>query len=288
MSALTDFDLDETGKIDLSAIYDRPDPRDYYQTLVNLDYRIPAEGAPVFRRVIEVERSIRKRRQLKLLDVGCSYGVNAALLKHNRTLPELFRAYGVAATGALSRRELLARDRTLFEPSVEANELTVIGLDPATRAVGYAREAGILDGYCTRDLENEPPTADEWALLADVDLVISTGAIGYVGAPTFVRILEAAERRPWFALFALRMFSFAAIGEALKERGYEVYKLEGKTFRQRHFADGKERAEVFGNLDALGLDPAPHESDGWYHAEFFFARPADEEAPAPLPGLIRL
>lgn len=120
MSALTDFDLDETGKIDLSAIYDRPDPRDYYQTLVNLDYRIPAEGAPVFRRVIEIERLVRQRRQLKLLDVGCSCGVNAALLKHNRTLPDLFRAYGVAATGALSRRKLLARDCTLFEPRAEA------------------------------------------------------------------------------------------------------------------------------------------------------------------------
>ena len=70
-----------------------------------------------------------------------------------------------------------------------------------------------------------------------------------------MRILEAAGRRPWLALFTLRMFSFDAIGEALKERGYAVFKLDGKTFRQRHFADGKERTEVFANLDALGIDP---------------------------------
>ena len=285
MSALTDFDLDETGKIDLSAIYDRPDPRDYYQTLVNLDYRIPAEGAPLFRKVIEVERTVRKRRPLKLLDVGCSYGVNAAILKHERTLPDLFKAYGAAATGALSRRELIARDRAAYRHN---GDLTVIGLDPAERAVGYAREAGILDGYLTRDLENEAPSEDERALLADVDLVISTGAIGYVGAPTFNRILDAAGRRPWMALFALRMFSFDAIAEVLKERGYAVFKLAGKTFHQRHFADGNERAEVFANLDGLGLDPADAESDGWYHAEFFFAHPVDEDVPAPLPGLVRL
>ncbi len=285
MSALTDFDLDETGKIDLTEIYDRPDPRDYYQTLVNLDYRIPAEAAPVFRQVIEVERSIRQRRHLKLLDVGCSYGVNAALLKHERTLPDLYRAYSASATGALSRRELVARDRAANRSS---GDLTVIGLDPATRAVGYAREAGILDAYLTRDLENEAPTSAEQALLADVDLVISTGAIGYVGAPTFVRIVEAAEKKPWLALFALRMFPIDAIAEALKARGYAVFKLAERTFHQRHFADDKERAEVFANLDALGIDPAPHESDGWYHAEFFFARPADEEAPALLPGLMRL
>ncbi len=286
MSALTDFDLDETGKIDLSAIYDRPDPRDYYQTLVNLDYRIPAEAAPIFRCVIEIERSARKRRHLKLLDVGCSYGVNAAILKHGQALTDLFRAYGAAATAALSRRELLSRDRATFGQSAAQAELTVIGLDPAERAVGYAREAGILDDYLTRDLENEEPSAAEHDLLADVDLVISTGAIGYVGAPTFIHILGAAERRPWFALFALRMFSFDAIAAALKERGYDVFKLAGRTFHQRHFADGKERAEVFANLDALGIDPAHHESDGWYHAEFFFAHPADDKVPPPLPGLV--
>ena len=285
MSALTDFDLDDNGKIDLTEIYDRPDPRDYYQTLTNLDYRIPAEGAPIFRQVIEVERSVRKRRSLKLLDVGCSYGVNAAILKHDRTLPDLFRAYSASATGALSRRELLARDRASFRRNAE---LTVVGLDPAERAVNYAREAGILDGYLIRDLESEAPSPEEQALLADVDLTISTGAIGYVGAPTFVHILEAAPNRPWFALFALRMFSFDAIAEALKERGYAVFKLAGRTFRQRHFADDKERAEVLANLDALGIDPEGRESDGWYHAEFFFARPADENVPAPLPGLMRL
>ena len=285
MSALTDFDHDETGKIDLTEIYDRPDPRDYYQTLTNLDYRIPAEAAPVFRQVIAVERSIRKRRHLTLLDVGCSYGVNAAILKHERTLPDLYRAYSASATGALSRRQLVVRDRAAYRSS---GDLTVIGLDPAERAVGYAREAGILDAYLTRDLENEAPTPAEHALLAEVELVISTGAIGYVGAPTFERILAAAGKRPWLALFALRMFSFDAIAEALKAHGYAVYKLAGQTFRQRHFADSKERAEVFANLDALGIDPGPYERDGWYHAEFFFAHPADEEAPAPLPGLVRL
>jgi SAM-dependent methyltransferase len=285
MSALTDFDLDDTGKINLNSIYDRPDPRDYYQTLVNLDYRIPAEGAPVFRKVIEVERSARKRTALKLLDVGCSYGVNAAILKHERALPDLFRAYSAATTGAFTRRELLARDRAIYKGS---GNLTVIGLDPAERAVGYAREAGILDGYLTRDLEIESPDEEERALLADVDLVISTGAIGYVGVPTFTHIIESAERRPWLALFTLRMFSFDAIAEMLKAHGYAVFKLDGKTFHQRHFADGKERAEVFANLDALGLDPAGHESDGWYHAEFFFARPADEDISLPLPGLMRI
>ncbi len=287
MSALTDFDLDETGKIDLTGIYDRPDPRDYYQTLINLDYRIPGEAEPVFRKVIEAQRTARNRRQLKLLDVGCSYGVNAAILKHCCSLPELFRFYGSAVTGALSRSELVARDRA-FYGRADSEELTCVGLDTAARSVGYAHEAGILDAFIARDLEQETPTDEECAVLADTDLVISTGAIGYVGAATFTHILDCVSTRPWLALFALRMFPIDEIAEALKERGYAVLKLAGETFRQRHFAGRDERAEVFANLKRLGIDPAGLESEGWYHAEFFFARPADEHGPDPVPGLVAI
>jgi len=285
MSALTDFDLDETGKIDLSRIYDRPDPRDYYQTLVNLDYCIPGEAESLFRAAVEAYRKARGRQRLKVVDVGSSYGVNGAILKHGFRLADLFRHYGAEATGAMSRRELLARDRGLFVDN-EADELTVIGLDPAEPAVAYARECGILDGYITSDLEQNDPRPDERALLAGTDLVISTGAIGYVGAPTFERILDASEGRPWFALFALRMFPVAAIADALRARGYAMWKLDGNTFRQRRFAGRDERAEVLANLERLDIDPAGCEGEGWYHAEFFFARPADEDCADPVDGLV--
>ncbi len=286
MSALTDFDLDETGKIDLSDIYDRPDPRDYYQTLVNLDYRIPAEAEPIFRAVIAAERGNRQRHRLKVLDVGCSYGVNAAILKHGCALPDLFRRYGVKACSTMSRRDLIARDRA--DVSTISGDLTFVGLDPAERAVAYAREAGVLDAFVTRDLEHEEPSGEENALLSDTDLVISTGAIGYVGPATFAHILDCTGNSPWLALFALRMFPIDGIAEMLEARGYSVFKLAGRTFRQRHFADRKEQAEVLANLADLGIDPAGREADGWYHAEFFFARPSSEQAPPPMPGLVSL
>ena len=288
MSALTDFDLDETGKIDLTDIYDRPDPRDYYQTLVNLDYRIPAEGEPIFRRVIEAHRAASPQDKLRILDVGCSYGVNAAVLKHGCKLADLFRFYGAGATGALSRGQLVARDRDFFARRAPGGELTFVGLDPAARAVGYAREVGVLDGFITRDLETEAPSADEAGLLADIDLVISTGAIGYVGAPTFAHIVDCARNKPWLALFALRMFPIDGIAEVLKGRGYALFKLAGQTFRQRRFADRNEESEVLSNLAGLGIDPAGRESEGWYHAEFFFARPAAEAVADPIPGLVAL
>lgn len=286
MTALTAFDHDDSGKIDLSAIYDRPDPRGYYQTLSALQYRIPEEAAPVFRAVFDALRAGRELETIHAADVGCSYGVNAAVLKYGLTIADLGRLYGRAQAGGLSRRELVARDRALADRP--EGRLSVVGIDVATRAVGYACQAGILDGGVVSDLETYDPTSGEALLLAATDIVISTGAIGYVGAPTFGRILDAADRPPWLALFALRMFPIIDIAALLTRRGYRVFKLEGRTFPQRRFADDTEEAEVLANLAALQIDPGGRESKGWLHAEFFLALPSGEAAEPPLPGLVAL
>jgi hypothetical protein len=285
MSGLTTFDLDDTGKIDLHTIYDQPDPRGYYQTLGNLDYQIPAVAAPVFRKIIDARRKLRKRRKATLLDVGSSYGVNAAILRNGIDLSDLFRLYSRRLTKDLSRSELVARDQMLFSATCADKDLTAIGLDVAGEAVGYAEEVGVIDTGLTANLEKRLPTADEGKVIAPVDLIISTGAIGYVGAPTFARILDRSGKAPWFALFALRMFPLDDIAAMLKKRGYSVYRLLGRTFRQRRFASREEAQQVIARLEALGIDPAGHEADGWYHADFYFARREEEEGPPPVQGL---
>jgi hypothetical protein len=284
-TSTTRFDLDETGKIDLHAIYDRPDPRSYYQTLINLDYQIPAAGKPNFRVVIEARRQSRGRKRITLLDVGSSYGVNAALLNHSVSLPDLFRLYSREKTKDLSRSQLVARDRKLFAEIRTDRELTVIGLDIAGEALDYAQEIGIIDAGLAANLELRPPPVEDRELLSEVDVVISTGAIGYVGVPTFSRILDCAEHSPWFALFALRMFPIDEIAAMLNSRGYVVYRQRGRTYRQRRFAGADEKQEVLARLAALRIDPAGLEAEGWYHAEFYFAWQQGEGAPLPVEGL---
>ncbi len=288
MSVQSDFELDDTGKIDLSGIYDRPDPHDYYQTLATLDYRVPAAAEPVLRAVIAAERAERKRRELTVLDIGCSYGVNAAILKHGCDLADLTAFYSARTTASLPRRELLSRDRDFFTKRLSDPDLRVVGLDTAENAVAYACAAGVMDAGIVADLEVQPPSEPEAELITDIDLAISTGAIGYVGAPTFAHILDHAGRAPWFALFALRMFPINAIADVLKDAGYEVFRLTGQTFRQRRFASRKEASEVLANLAQLGIDPAGRESEGWYHAEFYFARPASETVTPPIARLVRI
>lgn len=285
MSQLTDFDLDQDGKIDLHTVYDQPDPRGYYQTLSQFDYRIPSAAEPLFRRTIRALRRARRKPAATLLDVGSSYGVNAAILKHRYSLPALFDIYGREATEGIAHDGLIERDRALFGNGRADDSLLTIGLDTSAKAIGYANEVGIIDKGIVANLEERAPTPKETADLAPVDLVVSTGAIGYVGAPTFDHILDAARRSPWFALFALRMFPIARIASTLKRRGYAVFKLDGETFRQRRFASREERAEVLARLDSLGIDPTGRESDGWLHAEFFLARPEGEPSGLSLPDL---
>jgi hypothetical protein len=287
VTVLKTFDLDDDGKIDLSAIYDQPDPRSYYQTLIRLDYRIPEAARSIFSRLIQSMRGTRERQIMTVLDVGSSYGVNAAILKHGYGLSELFNLYSLAATAGLTREQLIERDRSLFQGDGDAN-LETIGLDTAEAAIDYACATNILDSGIVADLELRPPSDREASRLGGPDLVISTGAIGYVGAPTFQRILDSVERLPWMALFALRMFPIAEIAGALKARGYQLFHLRGQTFRQRRFAGANERTEVLTRLASLGIDPTGRELEGWYHAEFFLALPEDEAAEPPLANLFRV
>jgi carnitine O-acetyltransferase len=288
MTGITDFNLDKTGKIDLHAIYDQPDPRAYYQTLVNLDYKIPATAAPVFKQAIEAFRKANGRQAITLLDVGSSYGVNAAVLRHGVDLASLFYLYRREKTKDLSRSTLVERDRKVFSEIRADRSMKTIGLDVAGEAVSYAEEIGILDAGLAADLEKRPPSVQEESVLAPVDIVISTGAIGYVGAPTFTRILDCARTAPWLALFSLRMFPVDKIASALGTRGYSFYRLRDRTFPQRRFASEDESRKVLARLRELKIDPAGREAEGWYHADFYFAwRQAGPGRP-PVEGLVAL
>ena len=279
--------LDETGKVVLDDIYNRPDPRGYFTALKPLQYMIPQLAKPVFDEVIAAFRRMRNKKRPKLVDVGCSYGVNAALLKHRMDLAQLYDLYADRSAAELTRDRLMARDRRLFAADAGASALDVVGLDSAERAVAYAVETGILDDGVAADLEANEPEAGERDALSDADLVISTGCIGYVGAPTFARILDANRAtRPWLAHFVLRMFSFEPLRNLFKARGYLTEKAQGRLFRQRRFASGVEQAEVLGRLEERGVDAAGREAERWLYAEFFLSRPAEEARRMPLAEIV--
>ncbi len=279
MSTAETFALDETGKIDITDIYNKPDPRRYYSTLRHLEYQIPGTAKPVFQRVISAYRHAHEKDKVRVLDVGCSYGVNAVILKCDLGMDQLYDLYACQAGASTKRNQLLAHDQSLMDECIKDGELEVVGLDISKSAVDYAVEAHLLDDGVAANLEAGAPPSEAAAVLDEADLVISTGCIGYVGKKTLKGILDAnAPQKPWMTHFVLRMFPFDERGAVLEHFGYVTEKVENQTFVQRRFASDEEQEHVLQRLSELGIDPSGLEAEGWYHAEAFISRPAEDYA----------
>lgn len=275
--------FDRTGKLSLDHVYNRPDPRDYFTTLQQLDYRVPDLAKPVFRRLLEAKREMNGEAAAKIVDVGCSYGVNAALLKHDLSLDALYRLYDGGAPDG--QEALLARDRALFAGPNDA-DLSVVGVDAAEHAVAYAVGVGVLDDGVFTNLERHEPSAADRRALGDADMIISTGCVGYVTETSLEHLVEAGrDKGAWMANFVLRMFDYQPVEEMLAERGYVTEKLAGGLFPQRRFVSAEEQENVFDNLRRRGLAPDEAERDGWYLAELHVSRPADQAA-VPLAAML--
>ncbi len=266
------FEIANDAKANFDDVYNLPDPRRYYRTLGALDYRIPTEAAPVFKRVLEAIDIDRP----KIVDVGCSYGVNAAMIRYDLDFAELVARYRKASMATESVAEAIFRDAAFFADKEPAVDATFAGVDIAHEALGYARSVGLIDRGVAENLEAAPLSAEGAAAVSGVDLVITTGAVGYVTAETFTKIINAADGRPpCVAAFALRQFPFGDIAAELEAFGLTTEKLEGRYFPQRRFIDAEEQSGAIAAAEALGLDTEGLESEGAYYAEFYLAAPAD-------------
>ena len=277
------FEEINEAKANLDGIYDRPDPREYFRKLKPLHYGIPDAAKPIFRKLISHLRR-RRRETVHVLDLGCSYGVNAALLKHDLSMPELYEHWGQTKLTEATPEEVVEYDRRYFGNLPEAEDIEVIGLDQAEHAVEFAEEVGLIDEGLAVNLETEPLPGPVHEELAQVDLVTSTGCVGYVTEKTFERLLPAVTegQSPWLANFVLRMFPFEPIAEMLNERGYATEKLEGHTFVQRKFASDEEQEQVLEQLCEQGIDTAGKEAEGHLLAEFYLSRPIRDSVATPL------
>jgi carnitine O-acetyltransferase len=276
MADLAMHDLDETGKVVLDNIYNEPDPRAYFSTLRELDYKIPQLAKPKFQSVLQAYRQVKGTIDTKIIDLGCSYGVNAALLKCDMEMGDLYGLYDEDTRDEMDRSSLIARDRKIFCEASRDDHLEIVGVDIAPQAAAYAEEVAIMDDTVVADLEHGALSTKHREALSDADLVISTGCIGYITERTIGKVLDANEASPpWMAHFVLRMFPFEPIQQALSERGYVTARGQG-TYRQRRFASDDEREQVLDRLVDMGIDSSGYEADGWYYADFFLSRPVDD------------
>jgi hypothetical protein len=268
------------AKTNFDDIYDQPDPRSYFRMLGTYDYAVPHYGQQVFRQVLDA----LPVDQPTLVDLCCSYGINAALLKHDIELQDLYDRYVSDEVADLSSEELADLDREFYAGLRRESVPEVIGLDTAGNAVDYAMEVGLIDQGAAENLEDGDPSPDLAEAVGSADLLTVTGGIGYVTERTFNRLLGCStpERRPWVASLCLRTVPFEPIAECLAGQGLVTEQLDGVTFPQRRFTSDDEREYALSELDAMGVDAAGREAEGAYHVNVFLSRPPEDAAGRPI------
>lgn len=273
-------------KADFNHIYTESDPREYYRVLFGLDYVIPELAKPTIRRL--VARRAADGRHPKVIDVGCSYGINAALLRFPLDLRRIGARYASAEMQALDTAVLFDLDRKYFASWPHLHNITMVGQDVSVPAIKYGLATGVLDQGISTNLEEHEPDSVDRSALAGADLIISTGCVGYVTAKTFRRIMEVqpSGKLPWVANFVLRMFPYDAFTEEFQRFGLVTEKVEGMTFVQRRFHSRSEFEATIDTLRARGIDTANKESEGLLHAELYISRPPDDVQAVPLGDLI--
>ncbi|MGX1908334.1 hypothetical protein ACWIID_05660 [Streptomyces phaeochromogenes] len=267
-------------------VYDQPDPRHFFRLLGRWDYRTPHHAQGVFRRVAAARtRTARAAAPVTVLDICCSYGINAALLNHSLTLEDLYAHYTSPQAAALTTAELIEWDRAYYAARRRPDAHRVIGLDIAANAISYALAVGLLDEGFTENLEAAPPTPALLRAARPALLVTVTGGASFLSPRTFQPLLAAAHEPVWIAAFVLRTGSYRHIADGLTPYGLITEKAGAPTYPQRRFTSVHEQRYAITAVTAAGEDPRAKETDGYFHTALHLSRPAKDATALPLTTL---
>jgi hypothetical protein len=221
-----------------------------------------------------------------VLDVGCSYGINAAVHRFPVTFTVLRRRYTRHEVAALSSEELCRLDKNYYASWPDVGVGRFVGLDVSAPAVAYAERVGLIERGIVANLETSPIEAHDAEKLEDVDVILSTGSVGYVTDKTFSTLLDVMPRTPWIISFVLRMFPYDDLASAFADRGLITERLASAVFVQRRFRNVEELNNTLGQLSCRGVDTSGFESDGLLRAELYLSRPQKDVEAAPLDRVV--
>ena len=269
-------------------IYDQPDPRAFFRSLGRWEYQTPHHAQGIFRRMVTARtQAARAAEPVTVLDICCSYGINAALLNHDLTLDDLYAHYASPEAAALTTAELIEWDRAYYAAHRRPDPARVVGLDTAANAIAYARAVGLLDEGFAENLEAAPPTPALLRATHHTRLITITGGASFLSPRTFQAVLDGAQEPAWVAAFVLRTGSYQAIVEGLTPYGLSTEKATTPTFPQRRFTGATEQQYAVDAVTAAGEDPQGKETDGYFHTALHLSRPAADARALPLATLLR-
>ncbi len=258
-------------KKDFTNIYVQETPTPYLEEMNNLKYRIADQTKPLYTHI--AERMVNQQKTpIKILDIGSSYGINSALMKHGLTTSDLDEFF-LDSNPYPSIKET----QDFFDEQPINNQNFEFYLnDMSQPALDFAENVGLCKNSFSTNLEEESVPVNFKNILNKIDLVISTGCIGYIGWKTFDKIFSSIERtdtHPVFAFTSLRIFPLEDIKETFEKNGFEMIKTKVGPLRQRQFHDEKEKSETLKLLSERNIDTENLEEKGYYFSDFFVGGP---------------
>ena len=277
------YDNENQAKVSFDDVYTAPTPHAYIASMARLGYEIGEQARPYCAAAVDLlrERS-RDAWPLQMLDVGCSYGMGSAFVKFGCSFDEMVAFFSSRAPKEYNAACEAMRRWLNVTPA--ASDVRVVGLDSSELAIRFAVDAGLLDGGLARNFEqpNAVPSDEERAWFRSCNLLISTGAIGYVTERTFEAILphlgkdHPADFGPVAVVTILRMFDLSPIKDVFEAHGLTFGPVPGVRLPQRKFADLQECRKVLALLHDKGIDTREWEDRGKQHADLFIAAPPQQ------------
>ncbi len=267
-------------KADFNSIYTEPPPHKYISTMAEHGYRIGEKARPYFQSAVQLLEELNgEALPVQMLDLGCSYGIGSALVKYGCSFDELTAFYSNRAPTEFS--SCCDATRMWLNVVPPACNIRCVGLDSSAPAIDFALHSRLLDAGISRDYElaGVVPTQNEAAWFQNCNLLVSTGAIGYVTEQTLAKILchlgknHSGEYGPFVVVSILRMFDIQPIREVFWQFGLDFKPVPGVYLPQRRFIDKKEEREVLKILGERGVDSRGLEDNGELYCRLYVAGP---------------
>nr|VFK66541.1 MAG: hypothetical protein BECKUNK1418G_GA0071005_109711 [Candidatus Kentron sp. UNK]VFK68443.1 MAG: hypothetical protein BECKUNK1418H_GA0071006_100246 [Candidatus Kentron sp. UNK] len=248
------FDTNLSSKASFDAIYEALTPKPYLEQMAALDYCIADKAAPFVAAAMGFP-GLHSGSRIGILDVGSSYGIGAAVMKYGHDFPSISAFFREASQ---HKDECVRQTRHWLARHPPARDLHYVGLDSSRPAIKFGVDADLLDAGIARDLESPGSelAASERALIGGCDLLVSTGAVGYLGRRTFQAILphlgksgDKDGRSPLALFTVLDIFDAEDVMGTFHDHSFECLPLANVSLNQRNFFDDRERENLLSLLD---------------------------------------
>ena len=270
------YQKENEAKACFDNIYTAATPHAYIEMMEENDYEISEQARPYCMAAVDLLKNRNGGDSpVQLLDIGCSYGMGSAFFKYGRSFDEMVAFFSKHASRDYDAACQAMRKWLNVKPA--SYDMRCVGFDSSIPAIRFAKMSGLLDDSIARDFENPEvlPNAEERTCLSRCNLMVSTGAIGYITDSTMEKIVphvgaDCPDEIGPFAVFTiLRMFDPSPIQAVFEKHGFRLEKVSGVLLPQRRFTDENEQKSVLSLLRGRGVDTTGKEDQGKHLAELF-------------------